>query len=280
VTPLLLAALGCGTPSGPEVLTSTPVTTAKEELFITVKDEVLRPDGRKPLVEGVATSLDVPGFEALEGEPRLIALSVANQNTGPCPVCMDEGIALSACVDKPGCENVPAVLGVVVSMAAEGQPFLAIAERTEWEDPWYAMPTDLPSRGEGRPLTVVVDYESPFSRDAEAIWSELDVTVHLLPWWGADREVAPLAAAAVASLDDPWALHAALLAEPLTEDRVRALAKEHGADIEAGMAEALRRKALADGYSVRGTPTVFLDGYRVRGLRPLSFYQERLAALP
>lgn len=245
-------------------------------MHLELKEEVLRPDGRKALSLGTSTELDVPGFDALEGEARNIALAVANQTTGPCPSCLDGGVALSVCE----CEASGALLETVVSMAAEGKGFLEIAERVEWEDPWYALPEGLPTRGEGTPVVVVVDYESPFSRDAEPMWAELEVQVHLLPWWNKDREIAPMAAAAVASLDDPWALHEALLAEPLTADRVRALATEHGADLKVGEAEAQRRKELAEEMGVRGAPTVFLDGYRLRGQRPIEFYKERLLALP
>ena len=279
MTLLALAALGCGEPSSEQskvVATSTPVASATDEMHIELKEEVIRPDGRKALTVGTETHLEVPGFDALEGEPRSIALAVANQTTGPCPACMDDGVALSVCE----CEASEPLLRTIVSMATEGKGFLEIAERVEWEDPWYALPEGLPSRGEGSPVVVVVDYESPFSREAESTWSDLKVQVHLLPWWSKDREIAPLAAAAIASLDDPWELHEAFLTEALTADRVRALAKEHGADLEAGQAEALRRKMLAEQMGVRGAPTVFLDGYRIRGQRPVEFYRERLLALP
>ncbi len=276
----LLVAVSCGERQ-PEVLKSQPVGAPEQGRVGSVKDDVLRPDGRKPLTVGMVTSLDVPGFEALEGEPREVALSVCNGTTAPCPTCMDEGRALSACLDVPGCGNVPQLVELVVRLAGEGAGFLEVQERVEWEDPWFDIVQDgLPIRGEGRVVTVVVDYESPFSRDAELVLRELEAQVVLLPWWGEDRELAPVAAAAMASADDPWALHAALLAEPLTPERLEALIGEHGVELEAGREEALRRRELAESMGVRGTPTVFIGGYRVRGLRTADFYQSRLADLP
>ena len=276
----LLVAVSCGERQ-PEVLKSQPVGTPDEVRVAKVKDDLLRPDGRKALTPGLATTLDVPGFEALEGEARQVALAVCNGTTAPCPTCMDEGRALSACLDVPGCGNVPQLVELVVRLSGEGAGFLELQERVEWEDPWFAIaPDGLPVRGQGRVVTLAVDYESPFSRDADAVLRDVDAQVQLLPWWGEDRELAPLAAAAVASVEDPWALHSALLAEPLTPARLDSLIAEHGADVQAGGEEAERRRALAESMGVRGTPTVFIEGYRVRGLRTGDFYRRRLADLP
>lgn len=279
----LLAAVACGE-STPTTLSSTPVPSEPTQRVAVLKqpNELIRPDGRKPLTVGTATTLPVQGFEQLEGDPEVVALAACNQTTAPCPTCMDEGVALSACLQVEGCENVPALLELAVRLAGEGQGYLQVQERLEWEDPWFLIPgTELPSRGEGRVLTVALDYESPFSAQAWAVLSSLEeVQLQLLPWWGEERLLAPDAAAALASLADPWPLHEALLAQPLTAERLQKLIQEHGAEPDRGRDEAHRRAALAAQLGVRGSPTVFLEGYRLRGQRSADFYRERLAALP
>ncbi|MCB9797556.1 MAG: hypothetical protein H6741_33120 [Alphaproteobacteria bacterium] len=147
---------------------------------------------------------------------------------------------------------------------------------------------------------MAVDYSSPFTRDAEAVWTALQAEqgdALALAWLMAPRAELASKAAAQAAL-------VARRAPGLLPRRARGAAgrgqrglprrpRAHGEALarafeaadcgappkaEEGAQALAAHLKLAESLGVRGTPTAFVAGHRVRGLRDPDTYARILSA--
>ena len=253
---------------------------------------VTRPDNRKPLepTRLEASDLGLPGLAALSTDAQDLALGVLNNTTGACDPCQAEGLSMAACLreNPPGCQNMPALARRVIRGAARGDDIQSVRAEVRYDDSWFPIaPAERPARGGpagAHTLLVVVDYISPFSAEAEAEFDALSQR------FGEELRVEVLQAPrpALASIDAAeaalaaelagcfWPAHAALLRSASQGEAWKVAETACGAPLDGYREQAKLRlrqdQALAATLGVRGTPTVFIDGYRVRGLRGLEEY--------
>jgi hypothetical protein len=291
----------CGTPDpGPTITTEQRPAQAGPTTEVRREDELMRPDGLEPLTQSAHISVDVEGFSELSPELQQAALVIFNNTAGPCAPCMEQGISLGDClVQAPaGCENVPTVARRVVALSALDRP--AEAQRyQELTDPWFNLdPGDLPSQGDG-PIVVrvVVDYADPFTGNAHAVSEALraahsDVQIQVQVWSNPERpegKMAALGAFAAHQQGQFWTLHGLMLQEPTvpTRQRVLELAEQGGLDMaafRAALVDGPARDQLAwsdaqaQATGVRGAPTWFVQGVRLRGSREASEFQTLIEA--
>lgn len=293
-------------PEVPERLQSQPVK-AKPGTgpgFVVVDEQ--RPDGRAALqaTDYAAEALPIPGLSALSGDPLRFALDALNGTVAPCEPCWTAGRTLADCLLTPPerCERLPVWTERAVRLAGEGQTPPQIRDQIHFNDAWFPAPTlalpGAPLQGAELPVWVAVDYGSPFTREAEPVWAALQAQqgeALALAWLMAPRaELASKAAAQAALVAAERgcfpAVHAALLAEdsaafrgdlPPTQALARAFeAADCGAppNPEEGAQALAAHLKLAESLGVRGTPTAFVAGHRVRGLRDPDTYARILSA--
>jgi protein-disulfide isomerase len=310
----LMLAFGCtGEPAAPAVSkpVSRPVAGAEgapDAAPVPVPTPQLsRPDGRMPLYGSDLGPEDLPplGLEALSDEAREAALVAINNTYGPCEPCMEGGKSIARCLvmAPEGCENMASVARRAVRAAGEGLDAHEVIQRVRFVDPW--LPIDGPERARRGPddaLTVVLalDYTDPFSKRSAEVWEALSerygdrVAFELLHRPDLERHPlaggAALAVLAAGRQGAAFAAHDLLLSVegPPTAEVLDGLAGALGLDAaryaadRADPALAGRQEedlALAERLGVRGTPTTFIAGYRVRGLRELAFYTGMIDAL-
>ena len=291
---MLLTLLACDAPT--PVRTSTPITPPSDAVVTTELPPVeeSRPDGRASVQFSQVALDELVGFglETLEGDAAKKAHYLLNTSVGSCAPCMDAGTSLAVCVQTlpEGCENTPDLVKRLVRLAPELHAD-ELRNLIDYAEPWVPLPDWL--EGDA-PVTLVfaVDYQSPFDlRAQKAIESlqerygdKLDVVWLHAPDPNKHPMAVPAATVMLQAGDHAGAatLHRSLLdnyasldAETLTE-----LSKAAGVPLGGDVSqELLRHGAAAEAAGVRGTPTIFLNGYRFRGMRPWSAYAPHIDAL-
>ena len=293
---MLLALLACDTPTPVRTRTSTPITPASDELVTTElpPSDESRPDGRA-IVRFSEVRLDELvgfGLETLEGDAAKKAHFLVNTSVGACEPCMEAGTSLALCVQElpAGCENTPDLVKRVVRLAPDLHPD-EIRGFVDYAEPWVPLPAWLDTDA---PVTLVfaVDYQSPFDKRAQGAIEQLQerygekLGVVLLHAPDAEKHpmAVPAATVMLQAVDDPaaWTLHQSLLEHynRLDAETLTVLGKEAGVPLGGDVSQELARHAGAvEAAGVRGTPTVFLNGYRFRGMRPWSAYAPHIDQL-
>ncbi|MCB9759307.1 MAG: DsbA family protein [Alphaproteobacteria bacterium] len=291
-------------PAAPAPVVSVPAPPASAPVVI--EQGTSRPDGRAPLQPSNIRDIDALGVEGLaelEEQPLLVALAVMNGTTAACEPCWVAGESLATCLvqRREVCPEAEAQARRVVRGAAAGVDPRALQASIQFNDAWLDVPPmALVRRGPDAPtvrLVVAVDFASPFSADARVVWTTLAQRYPdglAVEWLHAPREAPGAQAAARAALAADLqgrydAMAQALFALPpdtfaadvVPEAALKAAAEEAGLDVAAWTAAmdsaAVRarldaERAAASTLGVRGTPTAFVNGYRVRGLRDIDAY--------
>jgi len=303
--------VGCAADT-PQAAVSTPVTPhvdpSGENLIIEPVPTETRPDGREPLSATALTAADLkrPSISALAPGAAERAMTALNNVVGPCDPCMKRGMSLARCAldraDAAACANIPGLIDHLASRAAAGDDLDTLVARGRYEDPWFP-PAGVdhlggPRASMGSPdapvvMLVAVDYGSPFMEKSRELWPTLvagaagrlrvEVLHAPVPGRHPGAEFASRAALA-ATPDKAWALHHLLLRDHkgLSPPNLKAAITEVGLD-PGEMKIALDRpeitaalngeRALVEARGVRSSPTVFINGYRLRGLREPVVYQ-------
>ncbi len=280
----------------PAARLSTTTTPSSDELVSTEvpSPELSRPDGRTPVSASQVPLSALPGLglEALDADAANKALFLMNTSAGACEPCMAKGTSLAECASTlpAGCENTPDLVKRLARLA----PDVHVDELRgliDYAEPWVPLPDWLRSEAV---VTVVfaVDYQSPFClRTQKAIdllveryGDQIGVRLLQAPDTATHprSEAAALAMLQAAGQPGAAALHRSLLEHfaSLDDDTIVRLAGEAGVTLSGDMGpELARHRQLAAASGVRGTPTVFLNGYRFRGMRGDGAYRPHVDAL-
>lgn len=268
-----------------------------KQLAAVPRPKVERPDRRDALrpTSVTAAELGTPQVLALGFDEQEALIAALNSTTGACDSCQQDGLSLAACALNPpsGCEIAAPLVSRAARLAAAGQDATQVQASIQYADSWLVVPeahlvgsgpTDAPVR-----LVVAVDYESPFSSQAVGVVTALQkdypqqLRVELLH---APREKWPSVQLArrVLAVDGEaraWEDHKALLVQPELREQALVEAGPAPADPELVVGpgdDAVGKRlaeelAVAASLGVRGTPTVFVNGHRVRGLRAIDEYK-------
>jgi protein-disulfide isomerase len=191
--------------------------------------------------------------------------------------------------------------GAEEGCGCKGEPQNAAAAPNV-DDPnkrWPVTVGDSPSKGPvDAPVTLVVfsDFECPYCAKlvptlheiAEAYPKEVRIVFKNMPLPMHPRAaLAAEAALAAAAQDRFWEFHDALFAEQNALERPSLIERADNLDLnlrvferaldDGGTKAAVDEdRALAEELGVRGTPTTFINGKRVAGARPASFYRSMI----
>ena len=292
---LLLWVGACNSPD--DVLRSTPVGEAAENLVAVDMVRGQRPDGRSVLVLGTRTAEEIPlsGLTELAPGPLSEAMAVLNSTTAPCLPCMTEGVSLADCMvqSHSSCPNLPSLGRRIVRAAAAGEDRHAMQPRVLYAEPWQPTreigrhvvgPADAPVK-----LLLVLDPGDPFSARMKDPWiglageSGVAISILLLP---RERHLGSREAArAILSAGaHSWEVLGALLGNtPIDEEALDALASGLGLEVDswrearqstAGERQLQRFEVQARELGAENTPMTWVNGYRIPGVRSLAFLRE------
>ena len=270
------------------------------------KAKVAQKSGKTPPPPVTATSLTavdlgVAALTALSAEQQALALGVLNTKVGPCDPCIDAGLSLAACFKTKGelCTNMGDLVGRAARLASQGKSAEDLAGAITYEAGWA--PIDLtgsPSMGpENAPVVLVeyTDFQCPFCSRSQATIAEIEekygarlrVVYKSFPL--AKHKLAQPAAIAAMAADRQgkfWEFKAAVFErqrELKDEAVLEQIAKDLGlnlarwnkdradpaieAQIKADVAQAKR-------LGVTGTPCFFVNGYKLKGAKPVAAFED------
>ncbi len=251
-----------------------------------------------------ATDLPIAGLADLPPQRRDDVVSVFNTIVGPCEPCVETGQSFATCLkDRPTCWNMPVLAGRAIRLAREGKDRGTISDALTFERPWTRVePMASPSEGpEDAPVTIVefTDFQCPYCARAQKTLAEIRARygdqvrfVYKAYPLGTHRFARPAALAAVAAHDQGrfWEYKRLLFErqkELIHEGTLEEIAKEVGLDVprwKKSMDEGLTSGKVtldvqqAERLGVHSTPTFFVNGYRVKGARPLESFTRIIEA--
>jgi predicted DsbA family dithiol-disulfide isomerase len=246
-----------------------------------------------------ASDLGSAALSQLSSEHQAVALGVLNKVVGPCDPCIDNGLSVAACTKSHGgiCENLPGLVERAARLAGEGQNAEQIEEQLTYLAGWY--PVDLtgsPRKGDVNAPIVVVEYseyQCPFCRKAQATMDELkekygDRISFVFKHYplAKHKQAKPAAMASIAAERQGkfWEYKHQLFERQRdlrNEGIFEQIAEEIGLNMEqfrrdfadpAIEAQIKADVALAKKLGVTGTPCFFVNGYKLKGAKPLDAF--------
>ncbi len=270
-----------------------------------VKDSVKskkRSDAPEPLAEThyKASDLDIPGLSALPAETAAIVLEALNTTRGACEPCHMKGSSTAECLKTTKiCENMPRLAKRAIRMARSGRKLDEIKEALTYEEPWVKVDiTGAPVKGPSTAPVTIVEYsefQCPFCARSQATIRELKdkygdkIRLAFLNYPISRHSHAKQAAIAALAANKQgmfWQYHDLLFQrqKDIRKDGFfDDIAKETGLDIarwkkdqqDPAIEEQIKKDLLQSRkVGVRGTPTFFINGYRLRGAKPTAFFEQ------
>lgn len=261
-----------------------------------------RDDDKPPILEETsytADDLEIPGLDDLAGEAQARVVSALNTTMGACEACSDYGMSTAKCLTtRSMCENMPRLAKRAVRMAREGATLEEIKEAITYKEPWVKIDlSGAPTLGsEDAPVTIVEysEFQCPFCRRSQKTIQELKEKYGDKLRWAflnfplsRHDQAKPAAAACLAAGRQGrfWEYHD-LLFEHQKDLRKEGIFEEIAQELELDMEqfnrdresdeieEQIKRDLLQSRkVGVRGTPTFFVNGYRLRGAQPTVYFE-------
>jgi len=245
-----------------------------------------------------AADLDIPGLANLAPQARDELMTVLNTVVGPCEPCVETGQSFATCLEeRPACLNMPVLARRGVRLAGEGKDRTALGDALTFEKPWTRVdPGASPSDGpDDAPVTIVefTDFQCPYCARVQPTLAEIKARygaqvrfVYKAYPLATHKRARPAALAAVAAHKQGkfWEYKKVLFEnqkELVKEPTLEELAKGIGLDVarwKKDMDDGLTSGAVsldqqqADRLGVHSTPTFFVNGYRIKGARPLESF--------
>ena len=247
-----------------------------------------------------ASALDVAGLSSLSTDQKTLVMKVLNNNIGPCEACTVQGLSAATCLlEKKICENMPRLAARVVRMVQQGKTEEEITDAVTYKEPWVRVDTDhAPKLGSpNAPVTIVEysEFQCPFCARAQGTIKELkekygDKLRFAFMNYPISRhkQARPAALAALAADRQGkfWPFHDLLFERQKRLKEEQELFTEIATELHLNLAqwktdmgdEALQEHIKKDTLQsrkvgVRGTPTFFINGYRLRGAQPTAFFE-------
>ncbi len=246
-----------------------------------------------------AGDLGVAALSQLPADKQELALGVLNKVVGPCDPCVDAGLSLASCAKAKAniCTNVPGLVERAARLAGEGKSAAQIEEAVTYLAPWARVDlTGSPLKGSPNAPIVIVEYseyQCPFCRRAQATMHELEekygdkvsfVFKHFPLAKHSQAKPAAIASIAAERQGKFWEYKHALFEHQKdlrNEGIYEQIATEVGLDLERF------RRDIADPeieaqikvdvvqakkVGVTGTPCFFVNGYKLKGAKPLDAF--------
>lgn len=289
----------------------TEIATAKAEAAKAAASKPSSQTEKKPFSPSSLTAADlasVDGLSGLSGSALDNALAVFNNVKGACVPCDESARSLGQCyldlsklADKKNCENIPTLTNRVIRYAKQGKSIDEIKNYVDFQYPWYPIvATNQPSKGSASaPITIIEysDFQCPFCRKVvptikgleEKYGNKIRVVFMNQPL-AMHKMATPAAKAALAAnlQGKFWEYHDALFnTQGLDEAKLVTLAQETGLNVsrwEKDRASAEIDKlvqedvARAGQFKVTSTPTLFVNGYRIKGAQPQPAFEKIIDA--
>jgi protein-disulfide isomerase len=246
-----------------------------------------------------AADLGLAALTQLSADQQAVAMGVLNSAVGPCEPCIKSGLSLATCAKAKGnlCKNMEGLVARTARMAAEGKSAEQITEAVKYVAGWA--PVDLtgsPRKGTASAPVVVVEYseyQCPFCKRVQGTMHELEekygdqvsfVFKHYPLAKHTQAKPAAIASIAAERQGKFWEYKHALFEHQrdLRNDGIfEQIAEEVGLNMDQF------RKDLADPeiqaqidvdvaqakkVGVTGTPCFFVNGYKLKGAKPLEAF--------
>ncbi len=243
--------------------------------------------------------LSVPALSQLGADQQAVVMGVLNTVAGPCDPCTDAGLSLATCAKAKGdiCENMSGLLARAARLAGEGKSAEQISEAVSYVAGWA--PVDLsgsPRKGVASAPIVVVEYseyQCPFCRRAQETMAQLEekygdqvsfVFKHFPLAKHTQAKPAAIASIAADRQGRFWEYKHALFEHQKdlrTDGIFEKIAEEVGLNMDQfrkDIADPEIEKqiqadvAQAKKLGVTGTPCFFVNGYKLKGAKPLDAF--------
>lgn len=246
-----------------------------------------------------ATDLASPALSQLPADQQAVALGVLNEIVGPCDPCVDAGLSLAACAKAKGniCENMGGLVERAARLAGEGKSAVDITTALTYGAGWARVDlTGSPRKGGAQAPIVVVEYseyQCPFCKRAQSTMAELEekygdqvsfVFKHFPLAKHTQAKPAAIASIAAERQGKFWEYKHALFEHQKdlrTEGIFEQIATEVGLNLEQFRkdiadpeieAQIKADVAQAKLLGVTGTPCFFVNGYKLKGAKPLDAF--------
>ena len=246
-----------------------------------------------------AADLGVPALSQLSADQQAVALGVLNSVVGPCDPCIDAGLSMATCAKAKGglCKNVPGLVERTARLASEGKNAEQITEAVKYIAGWA--PVDLtgsPRKGTASAPVVIVEYseyQCPFCKRAQTTMHELEekygdqvsfVFKHYPLAKHTQAKPAAIASIAAERQGKFWEYKHSLFEhqrELKNEGIYEQIAQEVGLNMDQFRkdiadpeieAQINADVAQAKKVGVTGTPCFFVNGYKLKGAKPLEAF--------
>lgn len=246
-----------------------------------------------------AADLGVAALSQLPADKQGEVMGVLNKVVGPCDPCIDAGLSLATCAKAKGdiCENVSGLVTRAAHLASQGKSAAQIEEQVSYIAGWARVDLSGSPR-HGNPDTPIVvveysEYQCPFCKRAQATMHELEekygekisfVFKHYPLAKHTQAKPAAIASIAAERQGKFWEYKAALFEHQRdlkTEGIYEQIAQEVGLDLEqfrrdiadpAMESQIKADVAQAKKLGVTGTPCFFVNGYKLKGAKPLDAF--------
>mgnify|MGYP002639745165 CR=1 FL=1 len=246
-----------------------------------------------------AADLDVAALAQLPADKQAVALGVLNSVVGPCDPCVEAGLSLAACTKAKGaiCENVSGLVGRAARLAGEGKSAEQITEQVSYQAGWARLDlSGSPRHGSADSPIVVVEYseyQCPFCKRAQTTMHELEekygdqvsfVFKHFPLAKHTQAKPAAIASIAAERQGKFWEYKTALFEHQRdlkNEGIYEQIATEVGLNLEQFRRDiadpTIEAQIKADvtqakQVGVTGTPCFFVNGYKLKGAKPLEAF--------
>ncbi len=246
-----------------------------------------------------ATDLGSAALAQLATDKQATVMGVLNTVVGPCDPCVDEGLSLAACAKTKAniCENITGLVDRAAEAASGGKSADDIKAAVSYPAGWARVDlTGSPRKGSSDSPIVVVEYseyQCPFCKRAQTTMHELEekygdkvsfVFKHYPLAKHTEAKPAAIASIAAERQGKFWEYKHALFEHQRdlrNEGIYEQIAQEVGLDMERFRADIADPKieeqikadvAQAKLLGVTGTPCFFVNGYKLKGAKPLDAF--------
>jgi len=246
-----------------------------------------------------AAELGVPALAQLPADKQAVAMGVLNKVVGPCEPCVDAGLSVAACTKAKGniCQNMNGLVERAARLASEGKSAADIETAVKYIAGWARVDlTGSPRKGRADSPIVVVEYseyQCPFCKRAQGTMHDLEekygdkvsfVFKHYPLAKHAQAKPAALASIAAERQGKFWEYKHALFEHQKdlrTEGIYDQIAQEIGLNMEQfhrdladpTLEDQIKADVIqAKKVGVTGTPCFFVNGYKLKGAKPLDAF--------
>ena len=246
-----------------------------------------------------AADLGVGVISELGPKPQAEAMAALNNTMAACEACSDKGMSAATCIKTvPVCENMPQLAARAARLASSGKASKEIGEAIAYDEPWVRVDSSkAPVKGNASAEVTIIEYsdfQCPYCKRvqstleglAEKYGDKVNFKFMHNPL-SRHKLAGPAGIAALAAGEQGkfWEYHHEIFENQreLSDEKFVEIAKGLGLNMakfekdiknEAFEAQVKADQLQARKVGVKGTPTFFVNGYRLRGAKPAAFFEK------